>query len=182
MESLTEIILTSAVISAAVGSISGAFAKYHFDSLKQKFHTNLDALKLAVDLEGYVLLCADKLSNHVTAVQSDGSAGTKLTSIPNLPPLPVEVGLLQFKKPELAHRILILNQEYEMAKQRANFWWEVVGDQCCETNAIVNETAKLAYKIIQLTIDLRREFKLPSRDFIFGEFNVIDAIKRYMEE
>lgn len=180
METLTEIILTSAVISAAVGSVTGVIANYYFDNTKQRFHTHLDALKLSVDLEGYVLLCADKLSDNVTAMQSGGSVGTKLTSIPDLPQLPVEVGLLQFKKPELAHRILILNQEHEMAKQRAHFWWEVVADRDCEINATVNETAKFADKIMQLSIDLRKEFKLPTRDFIFGEFNVANIIQEHI--
>ena len=91
-------VVTTIITSALVASIAGAAVNAWLESRKSKWMTKLDALKIAIDLEGYALECANKIGNHNTAISSQGSAGSLMGSVPNLPEYSVEVGILRPKK------------------------------------------------------------------------------------
>ncbi|CAB1261537.1 hypothetical protein [Vibrio cholerae] len=180
MSGYLDVVFTSAVVA----TLTGALVNHYSDFFKLKRTSRRDALSLVIELEGYVLLCADKLSEHNIAVSSDNSAGHRLTTIPELPSLaniPAEVGLFWFKKPKLANRILVLPQEHKIAKQSADFWWKVVGDSDCADNASVSETAKIALLVLKLAKDIRKEFSLPARDLIFDSYDVENVICNHIE-
>lgn len=181
MSNYLEIVFTSAVVATLTGTV----VTHYFDFYKQKRSSKLDALGLAVELEGYVLECADKLSGHDTAISSRDCAGCRLLAIPTFPVLsasPVEAGLFWFKTPKLANRILALPQEYKISLQSSSFWWEVVGDRDCADSAIVLETAKLASLALELANDIRKEFSLPERTLVFGDYDVQKVINKFNEK
>ena len=181
MSNYLEIVFTSAVVATVTGTV----VTHYFDFYKQKRTSKLDALSLAVELEGYVLECADKLSGHETAVSSNDCAGCRLSAIPAFPALsalPIEAGLLWFKAPKLANRILALPQEHKIAVQSADFWWEVVGDRACADSASVLETARIASLALDLAKDIRKEFALPVRALVFGDYDVQEVVKKFSEQ
>ncbi|MED5523826.1 MAG: hypothetical protein VX447_03610 [Pseudomonadota bacterium] len=178
MNELIATILTSALVSTIAGVAINAW----LESRKTRQATRLDALKIAIQLEGYSINCADKLADHNTAVSSEGHAGKKLGAVPNLPELKVAVGILRPKKAAVANKLLIFPQEYAQAEQSAAFWWDVVGDPDCSTSETVNQTAKLGLKSLELAKDIREAFNLPLRELVFGEYNVQNVLKENIRE
>jgi hypothetical protein len=172
MNELIATILTSALVSTIAGIAINAW----LESRKNRQATRLDALKIAIKLEGYSINCADKLADHSTAVSSEGHAGKTLGAVPNLPELNVAVGILRPKKAAVANKLLIFPQEYVQAVQSAAFWWDVVGDPDCSTSEVINQTARLGLKALNLAKDIREAFNLPLRELVFGEYNVRNVL------
>lgn len=178
MNELIPTILTSALVA----SIAGIAINAWLETRKSKQATKLDALKVAIELEGFALDCADKLQEHGTAISSQGLAGAILGRMPDMPQLNIAVGFLRPKKAKVANRLLIFPQEYAQAEQTLSFWWDVVGDPEYNTTEVTNQTAMIGLKAIKLAQDIRAAFKLPNRELVFGNYEVKSILDGYVIE
>jgi hypothetical protein len=165
-------LLSTVVTSALVATVAGAAINAWLEGRKSRGATRFDALAAAVALEGYALLCADKIADHNTATDSDGYAGTLLGSVPDLPELTVTVGFLRPRKGAVASRLMEFRQEVRQADQTAGFWFDVVGDMDAARNVAAQQTARMGLHSLSLAADIRSAFGLPGRELVFGEYNV----------
>src|SRR5882672_1059315 len=62
--------------------------EYFRERRKRVDATEYLALQISFLLEEYVIVCADKVSDHSTAISSGGNAGNLINKVPLLPPLP----------------------------------------------------------------------------------------------
>jgi len=177
-----ENILSTVITSSLVATITGATINAFLERQKARRNTRLDALTIAVALEGYAITCADKLENHITAVSSDGQAGSMLTGVPDLPQLSVVAGFIHPHKVSIADRILAFPQEVRQADQAAAFWWEVVGDGDAMRVEAVCQVAKIGLQSLDLAREIRTAFKLPCRNMIFGEYDVRKTLKKRLDK
>lgn len=165
-------ILLTFITSSIFATIAGVAINIFLERQKTKQSNKLEALTIAVALEGYSIACADKIDNHNTAMSSEGYAGSLLASVPDLPRFSVVAGFIQPRKAEIANRIMIFPQELRQADQLVAFWWDVVGDREAMHQAAKGQAAKMGLLSLDLARDIRSVFKLPARKLIFGEFNV----------
>lgn len=169
---VVENFLSTVVTSSLVGTVSGAAINAWLERRKTRQATRLDALTAAVALEGYAIICADKIADHSTAVSSDGHAGSVIGSVPELPELTVVAGFLRPRKVSVANRLLVFPQDVRQADQAVAFWWDVVGDRDAGRNAALIQTARMGLQSLSLASDIRTAFDLPSRELVFGEYDV----------
>ena len=139
---------------------------------KSKSATRFDALSAAVTLEGYAITCADRISNHNLATSSAGHAGSYLAEVPDLPELPIVIGFLRPQRASVANKLMIFPQESRQADQAVAFWWDATGDIDQVREVAVAEAAKIGLKALIIAVELRKAFKLPERNLIFGKYNV----------
>ncbi len=175
MSDIITTIVTSAVVASIVGPVVGEALRLR----RERPLERLDALATAVALEGYALNCADKVADHVTAVDSGGHAGSALTKVPELPDIKVVSAFLKLRRAHIAHQLASLPQEVKQADQAADFWCEVVGDMDSARNEAVTQTASVGLRALQLAQNLRETFKLPPRKLVFGEYDVQETLKRH---
>lgn len=175
-------LFSTVVTSALVATIVGALINAWIESWKAKRTNKLDALTIAVELEGYAIICSDKLADHDTAVSSEGHAGRLLASVPDLPQLSVVAGFFRPRKASLANRILVFPQEVHQADQNIAFWWDVVGDHDAMRNEAVAQVAKIGLKSLNLAGDIREEFMLPKRSLVFGKYDVRKVLEDLQPE
>lgn len=168
---MTEI-LPVAATSAVVATLVGFFLNLLRESVIAHRSSRLDALRVAVLLEGYAIQCADAISDHDLAVDSGGHAGLLMGAVPKPPGIELNVGLLQPRRGAIANRLAVFTQEALQADQSAAFWWEVVGDHEAARNAARHECACLGLRGLSLAADLRSVFKLPKRKLIFGTYDI----------
>lgn len=161
--------LTSAVVTTALNS--------WLESRKARRFEKLDALKIAVALEGYAIGCADKIGDHRTAESSDGHAGRYMANLPSLPDMDVSPGLWNGRKVNAVGDMLIFTQEICQAEQRVVFWWDVVGDMECVRNEAVEQSAKMGLRSIEIASNIREAFGLPERELVFGEYEIKAVLK-----
>jgi len=171
-------VFTSAVVATVVGIALDVWRESH----RNKRATRLEALNVAILLEGYAIACANKIADHETAQSSDGHAGQYMASIPDLPELTVTVGFLRPKKASVANKLLMFPQAIKQADQEAGFWWDVVGDIECARNAAKNCTAKIGLESISLAQQLRSAFDLPERKLIFGKYDVSEQLDKSIQK
>lgn len=174
MQNFISIVVTSAVVATVAGAAFNAW----LEGRKTKWSTKLDALTGAVALEGYAITCADKLADHQTAMSSCGHAGSLIGSVPDLPQLSVVAGFLRPRKASVANRLLVFPQNVRQADQAAAFWWNVVGDMDAARNATVLHTARIGLEALSLARELRAAFDLPSRELIFGAYDVRKVLEK----
>ncbi len=163
MDSLITIVLTSALVATVVGTAINAW----LDSRKLRQTTRCDALKAAVALEGYALLCANKLSNHELAFISRGHAGSYLASVPELPKLSIVAGFLRPQKASIASRLMVFPQKVLEYEQVNSFF----KDNKRSEEAIVvmfSHVAIIGLSAVELASDIRAAFDLPVRELAFA--------------
>lgn len=168
MSSVFSIVVTSALVATVVGALIEVWR----ESWKNKRSTKLEALNIAVILEGYVIRCADRIAAHETAVSSEGYAGSYMGSVPNYPELKISAGFLRPRKAALANNLLVFPQTVEQADQEAAFWWDVVGDLDAARNAAKICSARVGLSSITLAKEIREAFDLPGRKLIFGKYDI----------
>lgn len=170
--------ITTIVTSAVVASIIAPIVNEVLRIQRERPSEQLEALAASVALEGYAMTCADKVADHMTAVDSDGHAGSLLTMVPELPDIKVVSAFLKPRRTRVAHQLACFPQEVKQADQAAAFCWEVVGDMDCARNAAVTQTAHVGLHALQLAHSLREAFKLPPRKLVFGEYDIQETLKR----
>jgi hypothetical protein len=175
-------LITTVITSALVATVAGAAINAWLDSRKSKHATRFDALSAAVTLEGYALTCADKIADHDLALSSDGHAGAFLGSVPEFPKLSVVAGFLRPKKASVANRLMIFPQEIRQADQQIAFWWDVTADVEQMRVAAVVQVSQIGLKALDLAIDIRDAFKLPTRELVFGKYNVRKTLEANIRE
>ena len=181
MKKSMDTLITTVFTSALVATVASAVINAWLDTRKSKHTTRFDALNAAVALEGYTLTCAEKLSNHDLALSSDGHIGSYLGSIPELPKLNVVAGFLRPQKASVANDLLVFPQEAEQADQNIAIWHEVAGVDEVHS-AAVEQVAKNALKALKLSCEIREAFGLPSRELVFGSFNVKQSLQNSVRE
>lgn len=163
--------LPTVVISTLISTVAGAFLNAWLESRKTKKLTRFEALSAAVNLEGYAIACAGKISDHYLALSSDGHAGKFMATLPEIPELPVVAGFLNPKKAKVAERLMTLPQEVQQAEQFVAFIWEI-NDIYGVRKEATSQTAKTGMCALELATDIRNKFHLPKRHLIFGEFDI----------
>jgi hypothetical protein len=161
-----------------VATIAGATINFILEHRKAKQASKIEALTIAISLEGYAITCADKLVDHDTATSSGGHAGSLLASLPDLPPLSVVAGFLRPGRESIANKIMTFPQEVRQADQLVSFWWDVVGDEDAMRQAAVYQVAQMGLQSLNLASEIRTEFNLPIRDLIFGEYDVRQILEK----
>jgi hypothetical protein len=173
-----ENVLSTVVTSAVVATIVGAAINAWLEARRSRWNTRLDALRAAITLEGYAVTCADKIADHENAVSSAGHAGSLMGSVPDFPEVTVAAGFLRPRRASVPNRLLVFPQEVRQADQTASFWWEVVGDQDAAQNAATQYAASMGVLALELASDIRKVFDLPTRDLVFGEYNVREVLEK----
>jgi hypothetical protein len=101
-----------------------AVAKIFFEHRKDRQQwidaTEYLALQLAFLFEGYAIECADKASDHRTAISSDGHAGSLIGRVPQLLPLP-ESDAYKLLDRTVLNDVLDFPQRCQMANEAALF-------------------------------------------------------------
>lgn len=177
MTQILYITATSAVVATVVGFLLNALQM----RIAERRSARLEALQAAVSLEGFAISCADAISDHDTAVESEGHAGRLFGPLPELPTLGISVGLLRPRRATVANRLAVFPQEVQQSKQAANFWWDVVGDMDAARNAAKYEAAHLGLSSLGLARDLRSAFGLPTRSLVFGKWDVAASLLNVAE-
>jgi hypothetical protein len=129
------------------------------------------AFQLAFLLEGYAVECAQQASDHDTARQSDGHAGGLISRVPAPASLP-ESDAYKLLDRSLLNDVLDFPQRCQMANEAAMFWWNVVGDQDCCSEAMEENTILMGGRAVDIATRLRATYKLGSRDLTFGTWNI----------
>jgi len=174
MVDLITIIVTSSVVAAVVGPLVNELLAVRRDRPSQR----LAALNAAVGLEGYALHCAEKVTDHRTAIDSAGAAGELIAGVPELPAIQVVAAFLKTKKARVADRLARFPQDVRQADQAAAFWWELVGDMDSARNEAVQQTATVGLQALDIAKSLRAAFSLPSRELVFGEYDVRSTLEK----
>ncbi len=162
----------SNLITVMLGS-GAAFGILNWFSERQKRTEEVEflATRLAVQLEGYAIECADKVSDHDTATDSDNTAGAVIGKIPEFPPLP-ESESYRLLKRDLLDEMLQFPQLRFMAENAAIFWWNVVGDPDSCRVAYRDNTISMGERAAGLAKRLREKYSLPKRTLIYGEWDI----------
>ena len=175
MQEILLTIITSAVVATDVGVVINAW----LEARKSNWSTKLDALKMAVALEGYAINCANNLTDHNLAISSEGHAGSFMGGVPEFPELSIAVGFLKTKRASVANQLLVFPQEICQAEQYVSGYWDCVGDHEGTREIAVEQAAKMGLQSLTLTKDIRSAFDLPSRDIVFGQYSVQDVLEKY---
>ena len=175
-------LITTVVTSALVATVAGAAINAWLDNRKSKHATRFEALSAAVTLEGYALVCADKIADHDLALSSDGHAGTFLGSVPEFPELSIVAGFLRPKKASVANRLMIFPQDIRQADQQITFWWDVTADEEQTRAEAVMQVSQVGIKALDLALDIREAFKLPARELVFGNYDVRQTLTANIKE
>lgn len=173
-------LLSTIITSALVATVAGAVITEWLQSRRAKQTARFDALSAAVALEGYGAACARAIINHDLVVDSGGHAGAPLSKVPELPELPKISVIAEFLRPRksaLVNRMLILPQEALQAQQHVDLWWDVTGDPEDTSEVLAKQSAIVALEAVELAAHLRKEFRLPSRNLVFGTFDVQKTLK-----
>ncbi|MDT8383633.1 MAG: hypothetical protein RRB22_04390 [Gammaproteobacteria bacterium] len=175
-------LITTVVTSALVATVAGAAINAWLDNRKSKHATRFEALSAAVSLEGYALACSDKIADHDLALSSDGHAGAFLGSVPEFSELSVIAGFLRPKKASVANRLMIFPQDIRQAGQQIAFWWDVTADAEQTHAAAVIQVSQIGIMAMDLAKDMREAFELPSRELVFGAYNVRQTLTENIKE
>ncbi|MGM0701429.1 MAG: hypothetical protein ACQEUG_03410 [Pseudomonadota bacterium] len=173
-----ETVVTSAVVATVVGAAINEWQH----SRRVKHSARFEALSAAVALEGYAIECAERISDHDLAVDSAGHAGAFLGTVPDLPRLSVAASLLRPRKAALADRLMTFPQDARQADQFVAFWWDVTADAEETREAAVTKAAQMGVQAVRLATALRTEFTLPPRKLVFGQFDVLNALEKRVNE
>jgi cbb3-type cytochrome oxidase subunit 3 len=152
-----------------------AVAKIVFEYRKDRRH-RIDAaeylaLQLAFQFEGYAIECAEKASDHRTAIDSGGHAGQSIGRVPELSTFP-ESDAYKLLDRSCLNDVLDFPQRCRMANEAAMFWWDVVGDHDCCSVAMEENTLEVGNRALEIARNLRKTYALHLRDLTFGQWNI----------
>jgi hypothetical protein len=69
-----------------------------------------------------------------------------------------------------------------MANEAAMFWWDVVGDEDCCSQAMEENTILMGGRAVGIANKLRSTYKLCSRDLTFGEWNISEFFAKELKQ
>ena len=157
--------------SGAAVAITNWYIEHRREERRRTDETEFLAVKLAIEFEGYAIECAERVSDHKTAEDSGGHAGKRIGSLPEAPQLP-KGDAYKFFDRNLLDDIYQFPQDCLMADRAAIFWWNVVGDEDCCTQAYEKNTIRMGVKASEIAKEIRRKNKLPSRTLTFGNWKI----------
>lgn len=170
------------VVTVMLGS-GAAFAFLNWRTERRRRIDDVEflATTLAVQFEGYAIDCADKVSDHQLATDSDGCAGKLIGKIPDFNLVTQHEGYRLLDRAVL-DEILQFPQERLLAERAAIFWWDVVGDPDCCNNAYRDNTVKVAHHALMLATKLRSRYKLPKRSMAYGEWDIREFLAKEVQK
>lgn len=178
---MVEHLLPTIITSAFVATIAGALVNAWLESRREKHSTRFKALSAAVTLEGYAIACAEAISHNDLAEQSLGHAGAFMGGVPELPSISVPAGFLKPAKAKVADRLMVFPQKIRQADQWVGLQWDFTAEVEAVREAAVEQSAQIGLAAIGLASDIRKTFKLPERQLIFGFFDVEKTLRKNLQ-
>jgi hypothetical protein len=135
------------------------------------------AQRIAIILEKFAVDCANVIADNQLHSSSEGHAGNRCLSLPELGSFPVEADWKALP-PELADRILSMPNELALVDGAISFFWDVLGpgDDGVETET--NQRAgACGLRAWSLATDLRKEYKIPASSLPEIEWNFVDTLR-----
>jgi hypothetical protein len=164
-------LLTVMLGSGAAFAVIQLFLDYRRDYRKRTDSLQYLALRLAFIFEGYAISCAEKESDHSTAVEHDGHAGRLLGSVPDAPTLP-ESDAYEFLDSDILSDAFDLPQRVMMADRFASFWWDTVGDRDSFYTEVGHQTLQMGAMAMEVAGKIRRRYRLPARPLVIGTWDI----------
>jgi hypothetical protein len=169
----------SQAISAGLGSgFAIALIKVGFDAYKlrddgrrREDNRRHLALRLAVYLEGYAVLCASNAADHQLANITGGHPGTELKEVPVPGALP-ESTAYELLDPDMLDAVLDFPQRRHMASISALSNWDVTGDEDRFADDLEATTIEMGTLALEIAGRLRAKYALPPRKLSFREWNI----------
>jgi len=166
------IILGSSLLSAIVTTILDRCLSAREKSKYNKFI----ALTLAHDLESYSWQCADSLSNHELARDSQGHAGKLIASPPDSFVIPKE-NYRDFDI-QILDRVFNFPLAIRSAKSQIQFWDDVTGQEDA-FSAAFNETCKLGSDALNIANSIRDRYGLSKKTMAIGTTELQEIYKKH---
>jgi hypothetical protein len=161
----TTTIVTTALSTGLATAILNQGIGWWRDSRKDNVVTEREArylaVRLAVLLEGFALDCADAIADKELHDSSEGHAGRRHGTIPELAAYPD--GDWRALTPNLMGRCLSLRNELKLSDGHIAFW-EDIGERDSIPQEAVQQTGKCGYRAWLLATDLRKEYHLGTFD------------------
>ncbi len=154
--------------SGAVFAIGTAIRDFTVARRRRRESVRHLAVRLSLLFEAYALSCLHSLSDDAIYSNSEGHAGQPLGGIPALTELPSS-DAYQLLSVEDLHDVMEFPQRVLAGQNAADFWWDTVGDQECQHNAVRKGTLKLARRAEQIASRLRRSHGLGARLVELGD-------------
>ncbi|MEI9889108.1 MAG: hypothetical protein WDN08_21905 [Rhizomicrobium sp.] len=177
MQNWLQSFLTVVLGSGAAFTIAQIVLDFRRHRRKRRDSVEYLALRLAFVLEGYAIACAEKQSDHSTAVEHDGQAGRLLGSVPEVPALP-ESDAYQFLDRSILNSVLDFPQRVVMADRFAAFWWDTVGDLDSFRSEIGSQTIRMGHLAAVLAKRVRTTYRIQGRPLVLGTWD----IGKYLED
>jgi hypothetical protein len=132
------------------------------------------ALRVAVILEQFAIMCADVIGDNVLYRDSDGHAGKSHGSLPPLGEYPTDADWKSVD-PAFSARALALRNEIFLSDGAIAFVWEV--DHDTVQGACNEHAGKCGYRAWQLAVDLRKRYGLPEFDPKQTHWDIVPVLK-----
>lgn len=134
------------------------------------------AIRLAVLLEDFAIVCADAISDQELHRSSEGAAGRPHGVLPELPPYPE--GDWRVLDPEFLGRCLTLRNELKLSDGQINFW-EDVGERDCIPQEFDEQAGKCGYRAWVLASDLRGHYRLAAFDPRNTAWDIVETLRSH---
>ena len=175
IETLGSFLLVVLGSSTAIGLLN-----WYTDKSKRKSEIKYLATRIAVDLEGYAIDCAEQCSNHISHEKHNGLCGKLISQIPIIPAIG-DTERYDFLDNALLDQILRLPQQLMLYEREIKSMSDVldmgyVQDECC------NKTLKIGLQALELSKEVRSKYHLPKRELKSGEWDIDKFYKEQIEK
>lgn len=170
-----KVAVSTGIVTAIITQLLTWLRELHKDKSANARIASYAALRLAVDLEGFSIACADAISEAHLSQSSGGYAGRVHTKIPDLLPFPADVDWRALE-PSISAKILTIRNEITVAQQSIDFWYEV--DHDCVPNACLDQLGLCGYRAWKTAVELRKSYGLPPFDPTVLSWNVEECLKK----
>ena len=155
------------LLGVIIGSLISFTATWYFTKRTDSRAIRQTAAQLAQYLDAFAHSCAGVISDNDTYSQSDGHAGAKRVSLPLLGAFPNETDL-GLVEPIALSRLLSLKLKWQLASDKIQFWWDVVGDPECMPTETDQQCGVLGIEALEIAKMLRKSAQLPKP--LYAEF------------
>ena len=166
--------------SGAAFAVAKIAFEYRKDRRERSDAAEYLALRLAFLFEGYAIDCADQASNHRTAIDSHGAAGSVITKVPQLPSLP-DSDAYKLLDRSILNDIFDFPQRCRMANDEALAYLDIVGDEEYFAILIEENTLRMGTHAMNIAKNLRISHNLIVRVLQSGEWNVANYFRDELE-
>lgn len=168
---VVKLVITSSLISTFLGKLWDYFKEKNVSKAQKRF----EALKIANTLEGYVIECANAISDQSMYYEENGKIGKLMNDIPPIPTIEISENLIAYQNGKLVNTLLQLKQDLNIHKEEIAFYKRVTDEDVLAATAR-SLTTDFALKCFVTAKELRRKAKLPERELVFMEYDVIDTL------